>query len=41
MHNWAHFRVILEADNLINCDAIRNEIAAHYIYGVHGQKTHA
>ena len=36
MHNWAHFRVILEAKNLINCEAIRNEIAVHCIYGVHG-----
>ena len=36
MHNCAHFRVILEAKNLINCEAIRKEIAAHCIFGVHG-----
>ena len=37
MHNWAHVRVILEAKGLINSEAIRNEIASHCIYGVHGR----
>ena len=35
MHNWAHVRVILEASNLRH-EAIRKEMAAHCIYGVHG-----
>ena len=40
MHNWAHVRVILEATNLRNCEAIRNEIASNFIYGVHGAINH-
>ena len=40
MHNWAHVRVILEATNLRNNESIRNEIAAHFIYGVHGTVNH-
>ena len=38
LHNWAHIRVILEADGLKSCDAIRQEVAAHFINGIHGTK---
>ena len=40
MHNWAHIRVILEAKGLLECPVLRKEMAAHYIHGIHGQKTY-
>ena len=38
MHNWAHIRVVLEADGLLQCPEIKHEMYAHYINGIHGTK---
>ena len=40
MHNWAHIRVVLEADKILECPEIKNEMYAHYITGIHGTKIH-
>ena len=36
-HNWAHIRVIIEADGLRDFPILRQEAYQHYINGLHGQ----
>merc|ERR1712026_239016 len=36
-HNWAHIRVILEAEALQECPILRAEAQEHFINGLHGE----
>ena len=40
MHNWAHIRVILEADKILTFTQLQQEMHYHFISGIHGKKTH-